>query len=295
MMVIILKKLIIILVVVMIGAAVYILGDAGKNDQQSALLDENAFLLIAHRGASAIAPEHTLASYQLAMGMGADYIEIDLQMTKDDVLVALHDDIVDRTTDGSGKVAEMDLADIKKLDAGSWFNAEKPDRARDEYVGIQVPTLEEIFTTFGDSANYYIEAKEPGKSEEMEENLLELLDQFELLEESHPEGKVIIQSFSADSLTAIHQLDGDIPLIQLMDDLEQVIPSPETFELYREYAVGIGVSHRKADEAYIAAAREAGLLVHPFVVDKLAEGKKLKSLGATGIFTNDIEAVSSLK
>lgn len=236
-----------------------------------------------------------MASYQLAMGMGADYIEIDLQMTKDDVLVALHDDIVDRTTDGSGKVAEMDLADIKKLDAGSWFNAEKPDRARDEYVGIQVPTLEEIFTTFGDSANYYIEAKEPGKSEEMEENLLELLDQFELLEESHPEGKVIIQSFSADSLTAIHQLDGDIPLIQLMDDLEQVIPSPETFELYREYAVGIGVSHRKADEAYIAAAREAGLLVHPFVVDKLAEGKKLKSLGATGIFTNDIEAVSSLK
>ena len=220
MMVIILKKLLIILVVVMICAAVYILGDAGKNDQQSALLDEDAFLLIAHRGASAIAPEHTLASYQLAMDMGADFIEIDLQMTKDGVLVAFHDDTVDRTTDGSGKVAEMDLVDIKKLDAGSWFNAEKPNRAKDEYVGIQVPTLEEIFTAFGDSANYYIETKQPGKSEEMEEKLLELLDQFELLEESHPEGKVIIQSFSADSLTTIHQLDGDIPLIQLIDDLE---------------------------------------------------------------------------
>lgn len=294
-MVILLKKLVIVLVVVMISAAVYILGDAGKNDQQSALLDEDAFLLIAHRGASAMAPEHTLASYQLAMDMGADFIEIDLQMTKDGVLVALHDDTVDRTTDGSGKVAEMDLADIKRLDAGSWFNAEKPDRAKDEYVGIQVPTLEEIFTAFGDSANYYIETKQPAESEEMEEKLLELLDQFELLDESLPKGKVIIQSFSADSLNMIHRLDDDIPLIQLMDDLEQVTPSPETFELYREYAVGIGISHRKADEAYIDAAREAGLLVHPFVVDKLAEGKKLKSRGATGIFTNDIEAVSSLK
>lgn len=291
----ILKKLLIILVVVMICVAVYILGDAGKNDQHSALLDEDAFLLIAHRGASAIAPERALASYQLAMDMGADFIEIDLQMTKDGVLVAFHDDTVDRTTDGSGKVAEMDLADIKELDAGSWFNAEKPDRAKDEYVGIQVPTLEEIFTAFGDSANYYIETKQPDESEEMEENLLELLDQFELVEESQPDGKVVIQSFSADSLNTIHQLDDDIPLIQLMDDLEQVIPSPETFELYREYAVGIGVSHRKADEAYIAAAREAGLLVHPFVVDKLAEGEKLKSWGATGIFTNDLEAVSSLK
>ena len=227
--------------------------------------------------------------------MNADYIEIDLQMTKDGVLVALHDNTVDRTTDGSGKVAEMNLADIKKLDAGSWFNAENPDRAKAEYVGIQVPTLKEIFAAFGDSANYYIETKQPDKSDGMEESLLELLDRFELLDESLPEGKVIIQSFSSDSLTAIHELDGDIPLIQLIDNSEQLIPSLEAFELYREYAVGIGASYRNADEAYIAAAREAGLWVHLFVVDELAEGKKLKSLGANGIFTNDIDAVRSLK
>ncbi|WP_237150272.1 glycerophosphodiester phosphodiesterase family protein [Planococcus maritimus] len=211
------KKILIVLVVGLFCAAVYILWDAGKKNQLSALLDEDAFLLIAHRGASAIAPEHTLASYQLAMDMNADYIEIDLQTTKDGVLVAFHDDTVDRTTDGSGRVADMDLADIKKLDAGSWFNAENPDRAKEEYVGIQVPTLEEIFKAFGDSANYYIETKQPDQSEGMEEKLLELLNQFELLEESQPKGKVIVQSFSADSLKAIHQLDEDIPLIQLID------------------------------------------------------------------------------
>ncbi|OED33960.1 glycerophosphodiester phosphodiesterase [Planococcus maritimus] len=289
------KKLLIVLVVGLICAAVYLLMDAGDNDQQSALLDEDVFLLIAHRGASAIAPEHTLTSYQLAMDMGADYIEIDLQMTKDRVLVALHDETVDRTTDGNGTVEGMNLADIKKLDAGSWFNAENPDRAKDEYVGIQVPTLEEIFSAFGDSANYYIETKQPDQSEGMEEKLLELLDQFELLEASQPEGKVMIESFSADSLKTIYQMDEDIPLIQLIDNMDQLIPSPETFELYGEYAVGIGVSAKKVDEEYITAAREAGLLVHPFVVDKLAEGEKMKSCGATGIFTNDVDAVSSLK
>ncbi|WP_249929550.1 glycerophosphodiester phosphodiesterase [Planococcus maritimus] len=292
---IILKRLLTVLVVGLICAAVYILLDAGENNQQSTLLDEDAFLLIAHRGASTIAPEHTLASYQLAMDMDADYIEIDLQMTKDGVLVAFHDETVDRTTDGSGKVAEMSLADIKKLDAGSWFNAENPDRAKEEYVGIQVPTLEEIFIAFGDSANYYIETKQPAQSEGMEEKLLELLDQFELLGASQPEGKVIIESFSADSLTTLHQMDEDIPLIQLIDNMNQAIPAAETFELYVEYAVGIGVSSKKVDEAYITVAREAGLLVHPFVVDKLAEGEKMKSCGATGIFTNDVDAVSSLK
>lgn len=289
------KKMLIILVAILILAGVYILKDANQRDLQSSLLDEDAFVLIAHRGASAIAPEHTLASYQMAMDMDADFIEIDLQMTKDGVLVAFHDDTVDRTTDGSGKVADMDLADLKKLDAGSWFNAENPDRAKDEYAGIEVPTLEEIFAAFGDTANYYIETKQPDQSEGMEEKLLELLDQYGLLEESHPEGKVIIQSFSADSLKAIHEMDGDIPLIQLSNDLAQEIPSPETFELYREYAAGIGVSYRNVDEAYIAAAREAGLLVHLFVVDELAEGEKLKSWGANGIFTNKIEAVGSLK
>lgn len=294
-MVILLKKMLIVLMVVMICAAVYMLGDTSENDQHSALLDEDAFVLIAHRGGSAIAPEHTLASYQMAVDMNADFIEIDLQMSKDGVLVAFHDDTVDRTTDGSGKVAKMDLADIKKLDAGSWFNAEKPDRAKDEYVGIQVPTLEEIFTAFGDRTHYYIETKQPDKSEGMEENLLELLHRYGLLEKSLPKGHVIIQSFSADSLKTIHALNDDIPLIQLIDNSKQEIPSPETFKLYREYAVGIGVSSKNADEAYIAAAKEASLLVHVFIVDELPEGEKLKSWGANGIFTNDIEAVRSLK
>lgn len=72
---------------------------------------------------------------------------------------------------------------------------------------------------------------------------------------------------------------------------EQKVPSPEEFELIREYAAGIGVNHKNMDQAYISAAKEAGLLIHPFTVDDPKEIGKLKSWGVDGVFTNDLEAV----
>lgn len=103
---------------------------------------------IAHRGASGYAPEHTLTSYKMGDRMHGDYIEIDLQMTKDGKLIAMHDETVDRTTDGTGKVKDFTLEQIKQLDAGSWFNEKYPQYANPRYEGLQVPTLEEIFKTF---------------------------------------------------------------------------------------------------------------------------------------------------
>jgi glycerophosphoryl diester phosphodiesterase len=103
-------------------------------------------LNIGHRGASGYAPEHTIPAYDLALEQGADYIEIDLQMTKDGVLVAMHDDTLDRTADApegvpkrfcSGPVIKRTLEQIKQCDVGSWFSP--------EYAGEQMPTLEEIF------------------------------------------------------------------------------------------------------------------------------------------------------
>ena len=114
---------------------------------------------VSHRGASGYAPEHTITSYQMGEKMHGDYIEIDLQMTKDGQLIAMHDEKVDRTTDGTGSVKEYTLNEIKELDAGSWFNEKYPESAKGEYVGLQVPTLEEIFQKFGKNASYYIETK----------------------------------------------------------------------------------------------------------------------------------------
>jgi glycerophosphoryl diester phosphodiesterase len=166
------------------------------------------FILIAHRGASAYAPEHTIPAYDLAVKSGADYIEIDLQMTKDGELIALHDSEVDRTTNGSGIAVTQTLDEIKALEAGSWFNEQFPLLADPSYEKVEIPTLEEIFQRYGRSANYYIETKSPG----MEEKLINLLRKHSLV---HSESKIIIQSFHRKSRRKIHELEPGIPLIQL--------------------------------------------------------------------------------
>jgi glycerophosphoryl diester phosphodiesterase len=97
--------------------------------------------IIAHRGASAYAPENTLASFELALRQGADAVELDAKLTADGHIVVIHDQTVDRTTQGSGKVRELTLAEIRKLDAGSHFDV--------AFKGEPVPTLEEVFKAVG--------------------------------------------------------------------------------------------------------------------------------------------------
>ena len=140
---------------------------------------------IGHRGASGYAPEHTLAAYDLALALGADYIEQDLQITSDGVLVVLHDTTLDRTARGAaenctGLVSTKTLAQIKTCDVGRWFNDANPTLARPEYVGLQIPTLEEVFARYGRLVNYYIETKSPDTADQMEERLLALMAQHRL-------------------------------------------------------------------------------------------------------------------
>ncbi|HME11873.1 MAG TPA: glycerophosphodiester phosphodiesterase family protein, partial [Candidatus Acidoferrum sp.] len=113
-------------------------------------------LLIAHRGASGHAPENTLAAFRKAVALGVSFIETDLQLTRDSRLVAIHDDTVNRTTNGNGAVHNLTLEDIRKLDAGSWFGS--------EFAGERIPTLEEIldFAKKNDVV-FYLEIK-PGGS-----------------------------------------------------------------------------------------------------------------------------------
>ncbi len=124
-------------------------------------LNPNKILNIAHRGASGHAPEHTLSAYELGQRMKGDYIEIDLQMTKDGRLIAMHDETLDRTTNGTGPVKDHTLKEIKKLDAGSWFNKKYPESAKDEYAGLKVPTLEEVIQKFGRNAAIILKQNRP--------------------------------------------------------------------------------------------------------------------------------------
>jgi glycerophosphoryl diester phosphodiesterase len=112
-------------------------------------------LVIAHRGASGHAPENTLAAFKKAVAMGATFIETDLQMSRDARLVAIHDATLNRTTNGEGIVHDMTLAQLRQLDAGSWFGS--------EYAGERIPTLEELlaFSKKNDVV-FYLELKPQG-------------------------------------------------------------------------------------------------------------------------------------
>ena len=260
-------------------------------------------LNIGHRGASGYAPEHTFASYDLALQMGADYIEQDLQMTKDGVLVVMHDETLDRTAEAppgvpkrfcSGLVIKRTLEQIKMCDVGSWFNEAYPQYASPEYVGLKIPTLEEVFQRYGTSVNYYIETKNPEAAPGMEEELLRLMEQYGLMEPAAQNWQVLIQSFSAASLQKIHALEPSLPLIQLYSGTETSQTIQAQLDLVRTYAVGIGPSKTDVDAALVEAAHARCLDIHPYTVNETAEMQILIDLGVDGMFTNFPDRLDAL-
>ncbi|WP_077623303.1 glycerophosphodiester phosphodiesterase [Sediminibacillus massiliensis] len=249
-------------------------------------LNEKKILNVAHRGASGYAPEHTIPAYELGDQQKGDYVEVDLQMTKDGELIAMHDEELDRTTNGSGYVKDYTLEEIKQLDAGSWFNDRYPSYAKDDYIGLQVPTLEEVIERFGRSARYYIETKSPEVYPGMEERLLEILEAYKLIGPNPASSQVIIQSFSPESLKKVHEMNNDIPLVQLISYSSPAEITEEELVEYSEYAVGLGMNYTQIDREYVEKVRSHNLLIHPYTVNEKEDMRKLLEWGVTGMFTN---------
>ncbi|WP_078414824.1 glycerophosphodiester phosphodiesterase [Priestia abyssalis] len=247
---------------------------------------EMKIITAAHRGASGYAPEHTLLSYEMGEKMKGDYIEVDLQMTKDGELIAMHDETVDRTTNGTGLVKDMTLEQIKELDAGSWFNEKYPQYAKPEYAGLHVPTLEEVFEKFGRGAKYYIETKSPEVYPGMEEKLLELLEKYKLTGENGRSSHVLIQSFSPESLKKIHEMDPNLPLVQLLWYETPGFITDTELEQIKKYAIGVGPNFAKINEAYVRNVRKHNLLIHPYTINEKEDMRKALEWGVTGLFTN---------
>lgn len=227
------------------------------------------FTTIAHRGASGYAPEHTFFSYDKSHNaIGASYIEIDLQMTKDGHLVAMHDETLDRTTNGTGRVDQYTLKELKQLDAGSKFNSQNPQYANSNYKGAKIPTLDEILERYGTSANYYIETKSPDVYPGMEEKLLDSLNKHHMLnKQSLNNGHVLVQSFSQESLLKMQKLNSNVPLIRLLDKGELLALSQQDFNEIRNYAIGVGPEASDLTTQNVKNLKKAGLLVHPFTVN----------------------------
>jgi glycerophosphoryl diester phosphodiesterase len=275
---------------------------ANSIEQQLEALQD--FQVIAHRGASGHAPEHTLPAWQLAHDMGADYLELDIQMTADGRLVVFHDETIDRTTNGEGPLRDYTLAELQSLDAGSWFNEANPNHARSDFEGTRVVTLDEVIDRFGTQTRYYIETKSAERDPTLEAELMDTLSERGLIED----GAVVIQSFSQESLREVESINPDVPLVQLVwyypesEDSDTLIewtgvtPGPGTitdadFETIREYAVGIGSNlnyqgDAVIDEAFVKQAQANDLRVHVYTINDIPAMEQLIDWGVDGIFTD---------
>ena len=269
-------------------------------------LDGAAPLVLAHRGASGYMPEHTLAGYELAVNLGADYIEPALQLSKDGVLVAMHDDTLTRTTDAqtlfpgraSYAVSEFTLAELKTMTVKPvgtasttfpGFTPTSPDPFR-------IPTFQEVINiarslsaSYGREVGIYPEAKQADPV--MENKILETL----IANGYTGADKVFIQSFSIDTIKSIHDkqalLGADFDLIVLSSSSTALV----NYGLanLKTFADGLGVSITGAGmtESFVDLAHSAGLLVHGYTFSKTGtaadvEYQKYYGWGLDGVFSN---------
>ena len=277
------------------AAATTVLAETSPLEQQ--LKDLQSFQVIAHRGASGHAPESTMAAYELAHEWGVDYLELDAQITSDGEVVVFHDDTIGRTSDGEGEINNYTLKELKALDTGTWFNEQYPDSADTAFEGAQILTLEELL-------EHYIETKSPQLNPGLEEALVALLEEHDLIES----GRVLVQSFEQDSLLKVHELNENIPLIQLvwyypseekngrLVEWTDVTPGPEEitdedFQAVADYAVGLGTNfiyegEEVIDADFIRQANDNGLPVHVYTINEADEMERLMEMGVNGLFTN---------
>ncbi|KEF03376.1 MULTISPECIES: glycerophosphodiester phosphodiesterase family protein [Streptomyces] len=247
---------------------------------------------VAHRGASAYAPENTLAAVDAAADLGFAWVENDVQRTKDGELVVLHDTSLARTTNveqvfpgrAPWNVADFTLAEIEKLDAGSWFGP--------KFTGERVPTLEDYMDTVEDNdQNLLLEIKSPELYPGIERQILKELREDGWLDRDHVKRRLVVQSFSADSVKKVHSLRPDIKTGFLGTPAAAELPK------YAAFADQINPQYKSIDAGYVASVHKVKgphgrpLEVFTWTIDDAANAVKAAGQGVNGIISNKPDVV----
>jgi glycerophosphoryl diester phosphodiesterase len=271
-------------------------------------------LLVAHRGASGYAPEHTLASYRLALEMGADYVEQDLAVTRDGVLICLHDPTLERTTNveevfptrsstvtWEGKTAtswlanDFTLAEIKQLDAGSWFDP--------KFKGERIPTFDEAVAVVKGKAGMFPELKTPevyaGRDVQFEALVAAALDKHALRgAKADPKTPIILQTFSESSAKALAAMKIGVPVVLLIGN-GKAWGSADAVKAWKPFVQGLGPAKEivAANPDLVKWAHAEGMTVIPYTFRSSMPGKFpdvtaemtqfLYTYGVDGLFTDN--------
>ena len=248
--------------------------------------DSNLPLIIAHRGASSVAPENTLAAFERALQDGADGIECDVRLTRDGLPVVIHDATLKRTAGLDASIATLSSAELATIDVGSWFNRRFPARARAEYRSEIIPTLSRVFELIAPRCGLlYVELKcEAAEMNALVEKVVAEVRAHRL------EERVVIESFS---LAAIAEVKRIAPELRTAAAFERRLGRPllASRTLLRqaracradELALGRSLVSRRL----IEAARACGLQTVVWTVDHPSWIKRANLLGLRAVITND--------
>ena len=229
-------------------------------------------IVFAHRGASAHAPENTLAAFELALKFGAPAIELDVKLTSDRQVVIIHDQTVNRTTNGSGAVTKQPLAALRELDAGSWLSA--------DFRGEKIPTLDEVFETVGKKLLINVELTNYATPFDG------LVHEVAALVKKHGlQERVIFSSFFPTNLVLARRLLPSVPRGQLIPEgnsgwWQRAAANLMTLDTEHPYIADVSA-------VSVKRTHSKGRRVHVWTVNDPADMRRLRSLGVDGIFTDD--------
>jgi glycerophosphoryl diester phosphodiesterase len=227
-------------------------------------------LIFGHRGASAYAPMNTIPAFELAAEMGADGIELDVHRLADGQVVVVHDFTVDKTTDGTGKVTEMTLEQLRALDAGAWFDP--------KYAGTRVPTLDEVFEAVGQRLIINVEIKAASlRTDGIETRVAESIRRHRL------EQRVIVSSFNPMTLRRFRKVAPEIAIGYLFAPGVTFFGSPLMTGLPHEAK---HPHHEIITEAFMARARRSGHRVNTWTINDPDRARHLRNLGVDAIITD---------
>jgi len=220
----------------------------------------------AHRGSSGHAPENTIAALEMAIAQGAGMAEIDIQQTADDRFAVFHDDDLDRTTNGAGPLWQQSFPELQTLDAGSWFAP--------EFAGERIPSLEEVLEITRGRLPLNIELKLHGH----ERRVVDLV--IRALHDNNIEDQGLVTCFDHRVAAQIKQADPTLTAGAILgkgQNLTGIFAAPVDV---------LSAEKTLVDEAFMAAARQAGKAVHVWTVNEPEEMRKLINLGVDAVITN---------
>lgn len=287
-----------VILLVLFFAWAYVVSPPGAGEELTRAAGLPPQAIVAHRGASFYAPEETRPAYLLARDMGVDFLEMDVQRTRDGVLIATHDNKLGRTTDvatvfpgrAEDPLETFTWAELQRLETGKAFNAKRPEFARDSYLGVPLLTLREFLEIAAGGSHkpgVYIETKLPENYPGIEADLIAMLRETGWIEGDRPTARVLLQSFNKDSLVRLKRLAPNVPRVYLVNSqMEAAEGWPTLVGRARDLGQGIGPVAYLAWPWNLARAHEAGLVIHPYTLNPPYLQWLVRQFGADGFFTD---------